>query len=127
LFQGTLSKSTGQTHYQQLHTGKLTIRNTFRTAGFERQETISTVKDGVEEIGEVTINSAFASTNDDPLKNLDLLLSHVTGGGEHVSASEFVKLDEENPVFNEWDNNAENLLTIEDVHHNQDDTDDEMI
>ncbi len=104
-----------------------TICNTFRTAGFERHQTISTIQDSIEEISEVTVNSSFISTHHDPLQKLDALLSHVMVGAIHVSASEFVNLDEAIPVFNEWDNDAENLLTIEDVQHDQDDKDDKVI
>jgi hypothetical protein len=39
----------------------------------------------------------------------------------------YLTLEEEIPVFNEWDNNAENLLTIQDDQHDQEDKDDEMI
>ncbi|CAF5037718.1 unnamed protein product [Rotaria sp. Silwood1] len=61
------------------------------------------------------------------LKNLDLLLVHVIGIDAHISANEFVKLDDEIPVFDEWDNNTDNLSTIKDVQNDQDDKDDDVI
>lgn len=104
-----------------------TIVNTFRTAGFERNETFNKVHDDADEIREVAIGSASISIDDDPINNLDLLLAHAIGCSERISANEFVKLDEDIPVFDEWNNGKENLLTIEGVQNDEDDKDDEMI
>ena len=102
-----------------------TIRNTFRTAGFERHRAISTIKDNTEEISEITVDPTDLFMHGDPLQKLDALLSYVTFGGAHLSASEFVNVDEEISLFNEWDNDANSLLAIEDVQHDQDGRDDE--
>ena len=76
-----------------------TIRNTFRTAGFDRHRTINTMKDNAKEISEFMVNPTALSTDDYPFEKLDALFSHITFSGAHVSASEFVNLDEEIPVF----------------------------
>ena len=101
-----------------------TIRNTFRTAGFTQNQPSPTIGDDDAEMDEATINSAPLPVEDDPLKTLNDLLSHVKVDGVQLSASDFVNVDEETPVFNEWDDHTENRSTIEDPEQDQDD--DEM-
>ena len=89
-----------------------TIRNTFRTAGFG----CSSIKN----IGSTTINSDSDSeeellTNDiwTPLQNLDLLVN-LNIGGQSLSATDFIEVDEETPAFNKW-NGVDNSLIIVDT------------
>ena len=56
-------------------------------------------KDTVEKV-DLTVNSASTSTNVGAWKNLNALLCRVAAIGEHLSTNEFVKTDEETPVFN---------------------------
>ncbi|CAF4419413.1 unnamed protein product, partial [Rotaria magnacalcarata] len=72
--------------------------------GFERNETFNTVHDDADEIREVTADSASISIDDDPLNNLEFLLAYAIGCSERISANEFVKLDEDIPVFDKWNN-----------------------
>ena len=66
---------------------------------------------------DLTVDSASISTNDAAWKNLDALFCRVAGIGKHLSTNEFVKTDEETPVFNEWEN-AEDLLSVGEFSHN---------
>ena len=73
-------------------------------------------KDIMEKI-DLTVDSASTSTNDGAWQNLNALLCRVAAIGEHLSTHEFVKTDEETPVFNEWEN-AEDLSSVEEFSHN---------
>ena len=73
-------------------------------------------KDTMEKV-DPTVDSASTSTNDGAWKNLDALLCRVAAIGEHLSTSEFVKTDEETPVFNEWEN-AKDLFSVGEFSHN---------
>ena len=104
-----------------------TICNTFRTAGFQRHGSVNMAIDDAQEVRKVTIDSVSVNTDDNLLKNLDFLLVHAIGTDAQISTNEFVKLDDEIPVFDECDNNIDNLLTVEDVQNDQDDKDEEVI
>ena len=77
------------------------------------------IKDTMVKVLVLTADSACISKNDDPWKDLDALLCRIAAIGEHLSTNEFMKIDEQTPVFNEWES-VENLSPVEDVHHNQD-------
>ena len=47
------------------------------------------------------------------LKNLDALLGHISIGGQSLSASEFVELDDDTPAFNEWSDGDEDLIIVD--------------
>ena len=83
--------------------------------------------DDAQEVREVTVDSVSVNTDEDLLKNLDFLLVHAIGTDTQISANEFVKFDDEIPVFVECDNTIDNLLTVEDVQNDQDDKDEEII
>ena len=101
-----------------------TIRNTFRTAGFG----CSNIKN----IGNTTINIVtlipkkkfLLTISGQPLQNLDLLLVHLNIGGQSLSATDFIGVEEETPTFNEW-NDVDNSLIIVDAqrHYNDEDYD----
>ena len=73
-------------------------------------------KDTMEKV-DLTVDSASISTNDGVWQNLNALLCRVAAIGEHLSTNEFVKTDEETPVFNGWEN-AEDLSSVEEFSHN---------
>jgi hypothetical protein len=63
------------------------------------------------------------------LKNLDQLLAHVPVDRQRLLATEFVEVDAEAPVFNEWNNAVDNLLMVDRDSHDKNDgneEDDEM-
>ena len=104
-----------------------TIRNTFRTAGF--------VSSTIKNVANTTINSDAYSdeeilTNDisTGLKNLDLILVHLNISGQSLSATDFIEMDEETPVFNEWNDVDNSLIIIDEQHYNNNnnDEDDDM-
>ena len=102
---------------------ELTIRNTFRLAGFKHQNPSIAVEDAEEETAEVIDN--------EPIKKLDALLCHLKTNDALLSASQYVMLDDEIPVFNEWEDNTESLPTTADATEraaqDQEDKDDEVI
>lgn len=95
-----------------------TIRNTFCTAGFKHHYSSGTVED-VEEIGDVADN--------EPIKKLSTLLSHLEADGLQLSATRYAMVDDEIPVFNEWEDDTETLSTKEDTEQDQEENDDEVI
>ncbi|CAM4823660.1 unnamed protein product [Rotaria magnacalcarata] len=54
------------------------------------------------------------------LDELDKVLKHVTINGDIMSATDFVKIDEDAPVFNQWNDGIENVLAVSTI--NNDDT-----
>lgn len=104
-----------------------TINNTFHTAGFKsplNQETAKTLVDSNNETEEET-NADDASS---ALQTLDMLLSHVSIGGQSLSASEFVEVDDKTPTFNEWNDPGDPLIVVDEVfgnHRNEEEEEDE--
>ncbi|CAF1527396.1 unnamed protein product [Adineta ricciae] len=103
----------------------LTIRNTFCKAGFQHRQTVTMINNDMDEINELTFNSSLPS-EEDSLKKLDILLSYVKMDELQLTAMEFVKIDEDIPVFNEVDDITVHSLTIE-MNDIQQDQDDEII
>ncbi|CAF3887434.1 unnamed protein product [Rotaria magnacalcarata] len=77
------------------------------------------------------MNSGYDSDEEIPtndistaLQNPDILLAHLNVGGQSLSAIEFIKVDEDTPGFNAW-NDVDNSLTIvgEQRHNNEEDDD----
>ncbi|CAM4833278.1 unnamed protein product [Rotaria magnacalcarata] len=83
----------------------ITIRNCFRTAGFSF---ISTDQ----QTSNYDIMLIDNDDNQDPIKYLDDLLSHLLIGGNRMSAIELVNIDCDIPVFNEWSDNNDLLVEI---------------
>ena len=87
-----------------------TIRNTFRMAGFtcpDAQAATSSVSEGESDEAVEADDVSLA------LKNLDALLGHISIGGQSLSASEFVELDDDTPAFNEWSDGDEDLIIVD--------------
>ncbi|CAM4840512.1 unnamed protein product, partial [Rotaria magnacalcarata] len=53
------------------------------------------------------------------LRTLDMLLDHIKIDGEYRSASEFVDMDTEIPVFNEWNDPVDKQIIIDKACRNQ--------
>ncbi|CAM4823844.1 unnamed protein product [Rotaria magnacalcarata] len=82
-----------------------TICNTFRMAGFVNPNTQS-------ESSDTMINNS----DDDvatAIQDLDTLLTHITIGGLSLTANEFIEIDSETPVFNEWNDINDNLMVVD--------------
>ena len=88
-----------------------TICNTFQKAGFKsplNQETAKAMGDRDTETREETNPDDVSSA----LQTLDMLLAHVSIGGQSLSASEFVEVDDETPAFNEWNDPSDHLIVV---------------
>ena len=104
-----------------------TIRNTFRTAGFACSN--------FQNVANTTINSDYDSDEEIPtndistaLQNLDILLALLNIGGQSLSATELIEVDEETPTFNEWHDVDNSLIIVGEQRHNNDNNeeDDDM-
>ncbi|CAF4711266.1 unnamed protein product, partial [Rotaria magnacalcarata] len=47
------------------------------------------------------------------LQDLDTLLTHITIGALSLTANEFIEIDSETPVFNEWNDINDNLMVVD--------------
>ena len=81
-----------------------TIVNTFRKAGFQQPHSSDSVVDIENE-----------TTDDESIKKLESLLSHVKINHHQLSATEYATLDDEVPVFNEWDDNTESAVIMQEA------------
>ncbi|CAF4213616.1 unnamed protein product [Rotaria sordida] len=101
---------------------ELTIRNTFRSAGFENEPhghmTTTTLDSSTTAPTETT--TITVDEYDEQLKILDNLLQHITIGGQAMKADDFVEIDNDIPAFNEWFDSCENILVC-DVNEQDDD------
>jgi hypothetical protein len=98
----------------------ITIRNCFRTAGFS---CIST--------DQQTLNYDIMLIDNvddqDSIKYLDDLLSHLPIGGNRMSAIKLVNIDSNIPVFNEWNDNSDLLVEIVNINDTENVEEDESI
>ena len=97
-----------------------TIRNCFHAVGYSR-----TLSD------QQTFQNEAVSTDDgsnqDPIKHLDDLLSHVRIDGSQRSATEVVNIGSNIPAFNEWNNNRDLLAEIVGVDHIEANEDEQLV
>lgn len=93
-----------------------TVRNTFRTAGFKHHSSDSV--DSLEKESSEVID-------DDPIKKLDNLLLHLGINDVQLSAAQYMAIDDEIPVFNEWEDNPEIVSVTEDIEQDQEENEDE--
>ena len=59
-----------------------------------------------------------------------MLLSHVSIGGQSLSASEFVEVDDKTPTFNEWNDPGDPLIVVDEVfgnHRNEEEEDEGLM
>ncbi|CAM4835599.1 unnamed protein product [Rotaria magnacalcarata] len=87
---------------------EVSIRNTFRSAGFEKLPII----DGVDGFPVNLSANGDISMDNKPIEELDRVLKHLTIGGKSVSAYDYVIIDDQMPSFNEWDDSTDRVLSI---------------
>lgn len=95
-----------------------TVRNTFRAAGFMDQRSTDTAVTATNTTTSSTnseaSNELTVSSMDDEkfeeLKILNDLLQHVSIDGQTMNATDFINIDTDVPVFNEWNDNCEYLI-----------------
>ncbi|CAF1389307.1 unnamed protein product [Rotaria sordida] len=102
-----------------------TIRNTFKSAGFETRPTVNDMLQGV------FITNEIICTDDKSIEELDRVLKHLTIGGKSMSGYDYVGIDDNAPSFNEWNEPADKLLSIngitnEDADSNEDQQNDDL-
>jgi hypothetical protein len=106
-----------------------TIRNTFQAAGFIfPNDTTANVADTDDTSNDAILNGDASKA----LNDLANLLVHVKIGGQSITASQFIEVDDEVPAFNEWDDadTGSSVITIDGDLHNEEikdhEEDDEM-
>ena len=85
-----------------------TIRNAFRTAGF-----CPISSDQQNSNNDITL--VDDDENQNSIKHLDDLLSHLHMDGDRMSAIELINVDSNIPVFNEWNDNSDLLYEIANI------------
>ena len=90
------------------------IRNCLRGTGFSR--TLSN-----QQTFKNDVSSTDESSSQDPIKQLDDLLSYVCIGGNQQSTLKLVNIDSSIPVCNEWNGNRNFLVQIVSVYCIEDD------
>ncbi|CAF4408148.1 unnamed protein product [Rotaria sp. Silwood2] len=70
------------------------LRNTFKEAAFNNEDVVPK-------------NTCFDELNS--------VLKHLTIGGDIMSATDFVSIDDDVPAFNEWDDGNEKILAIDGI------------
>ncbi|CAF4769574.1 unnamed protein product, partial [Rotaria sp. Silwood2] len=88
-----------------------TLRNTFKAAGFEIPVVLSEPTSSKTTI----IDEDVAVQQNLGLNELDRVLNHLTIGGKTMSASDFVTVNDNVPVFNEWNDDSEKILPFDGV------------
>ncbi|CAF4434938.1 unnamed protein product [Rotaria sp. Silwood2] len=88
-----------------------TLRNTFKAAGFE----IPVVLSEPTSSKTTFIDEDVVVQQNVCLNELDRVLNHLTIGGKTMSASDFVTVDDNVPVFNEWNDDIEKILSFDGV------------
>ncbi|CAF1281361.1 unnamed protein product [Adineta ricciae] len=98
-----------------------TIRNTFRKAGFEIPSDSSCSSCSLVSPPENII------VEKESLAELDKVLKHLTIGGHAMSADDFVNFDQDVPVFNQWEDDSEKVLSIDERSHEDSQFDEDII
>ncbi|CAM4837137.1 unnamed protein product [Rotaria magnacalcarata] len=95
-----------------------TICNSFQTAGF-KSSNIQSTTNAITDISTQLEQQADIDDISSALRTLDMLLDHIKIDGECLSASEFVDMDTEIPVFNEWNDPVDKQIIIDKACRNQ--------
>ncbi|CAM4834402.1 unnamed protein product [Rotaria magnacalcarata] len=95
-----------------------TICNSFQTAGF-KSSNIQSTTNAITDISTQLEQQADIDDISSTLQTLDMLLDHVKIDGECLSASEFVDMHTEIPVFNEWNDPVDKQIIIDKACRNQ--------
>ena len=90
-----------------------TIRYYFRVGDFSH-----TLSD--QQTFQNEVLSMNEGSNQDPIKQLDDLRSHIRIDGNQLSAVDLVDIDPNIPVFNEWNRNRDLLIEIVSIDHTED-------
>ena len=70
------------------------------------------------------VATTIVDEHEEQLKILDHFLQNITIGGQTMKAGDFVDMDNDTPVFNEWFDNCENILAC-DINEQDDEDDDD--
>lgn len=89
-----------------------TISNTFQATGFiySKNQDVNDITSDDNDLNQEIINDDISTA----LKNLDSLLSHLHVGEQRLSANEFVEMDTDIPVFDEWNDYNDNIIIVND-------------
>jgi len=97
-----------------------TIKNCFHAAGFTHFS--STASSSTMDMNIIAEADTELNTDENPLQQLDSLLTHVQIGGSQLTAAEYVEIDSCIPAFNQWDDNEhlkDYIQIIQDDHEDE--------
>ncbi|CAF1338757.1 unnamed protein product, partial [Rotaria magnacalcarata] len=90
-----------------------TIRNTFKSAGFEKLSVI----DGIDAVQQISITNEIISAEDKSIEELDRVLRHLT----------IESIDDNAPSFNEWNDSNDKLLVINRIINDDGDSNEDQL
>ncbi|CAF2002117.1 unnamed protein product [Rotaria magnacalcarata] len=99
-----------------------TIRNTFKAAGFDKD----VVSPDSTLIQTTFTNEDNVAQENKCLQELDNVLKHVTISGDVMSAVSFVSVDDDLPVFNQWNDGSEKRLVVDGISNDDTPNDDDL-
>ncbi|CAF2109591.1 unnamed protein product [Rotaria magnacalcarata] len=100
-----------------------TIRNTFKSAGFEKLSVI----DGIDALQQISITDEVISAKDKPIEELDGVLRHLTIGGKPMSDYDIICIDDNAPSLNEWNDSNDKLLVINGIINDDRDSNEDQL
>ncbi|CAF5207695.1 unnamed protein product [Rotaria magnacalcarata] len=100
-----------------------TIRNTFKSAGFEKLS----VFDGIDTLRQISITDEIISAEDKSIEELDRVLRHSTIGGKPMSGYDITCIDDNAPSFNEWNDSNGKLLVINGIINDDGDSNEDQL
>ncbi|CAF2033825.1 unnamed protein product [Rotaria magnacalcarata] len=92
-----------------------TIRNTFKSAGFEKLSVI----DGIDTLRQISITDEIISAEDKSIEELDRVLRHLT--------IVFPSTDDNAPSFNDWTDSNDKLLVINGIINDDGDSNEDQL
>ncbi|CAF3211791.1 unnamed protein product [Rotaria socialis] len=100
-----------------------TIRNTFKSAGFEKISVI----DGIDASQQISITDEIISAEDKSIEELDRVLRHLTISGKPMSGYDIMCIDDNAPSFNEWNDSNNKLLVISGIINDDGDSNEDQL
>ncbi|CAF1474537.1 unnamed protein product [Rotaria magnacalcarata] len=100
-----------------------TIRNTFKSVGFEKISVI----DGIDALQQISITDEIISAEDRSIEEMDRVLRHLTISGKPMSGYDIMCTDDNAPSFNEWNGSNGKLLVINGIINDDGDSNEDQL
>ncbi|CAF5063282.1 unnamed protein product [Rotaria magnacalcarata] len=100
-----------------------TIRNTFKSTGFEKLSVI----DGIDALQQISITGEIISAEDKSIEELDRVLRHLTISGKPMPGYDIMCIDDNAPSFNDWNDSNDKLLVINGIINDDGDSNEDQL